>query len=172
MPTSEATKLEILLIADDAVRIAALRQRMTQSGVRCSLHRVGFGNQASAYLNRRTPYQNAARPDLVFCDLAELTSDALELVRATAIGPGRASAPVVLLTSAGSEQRVEAGEIDGGESTMFVARALETFLRKLADARREAFLRALQTLYGYGPIIVRLPEELCGRDGNGSQLSA
>lgn len=172
MPTSGATKLDILLIADDAVRIAALRQRMTQSGLCCSVHRVGFGKQATSYLHRRTPYQQAVRPDLVFCDLAKLTPEALNLVRSAALGPERASAPFVLLTSAQSEERLEAGEIDGGKATMFVARTLEIFLKKLAGSRRDAFLQALRTLYGYGPIMLRLPEELSGQNGNGSQLSA
>jgi len=170
---SDDTKnLDVLLIADDSYRVAMLRQAMQQSGLNCTIRRLDQTKRASAYLKRLQPYEHSPRPDLVLFDLAEPDPRSIELLRDVAFGNRRSEVPVVLLTSPASEPLLESGEIDDGEATMFSPRSLQTFLKKLVGRRRSGFLRALKTLYQYGPILARQPDHFLEKREEYAQLSA
>lgn len=172
MPADRPAKLEILLVADDAVRVSLLRRSMRANGLSCNTRRVGYGKKALAYLRRHSPYQTTPAPHLVLIDLAEQSDAARELVQQMAFGKRRSPIPVVLLSSPAAEVLLESGELDGGEATMFTARALDSFFRKLVGQRRAGFLKALATLYEYGPIILRLPEAFVESSEDAPDLSA
>ena len=164
--------LDVLLIADDSYRVAMLRQAMQQHGLSCTIRRLDQTKKASAYLKRMQPYENSPTPDLVLFDLAEPDDTAVDLLREVAFGERRSEAPVVLLTSPASEPMLESGEVDEGQSTMFAPRSLQTFLQKLVGSRRAGFLRALKTLYQYGPILARQPRHFLEKRDDLAQLSA
>ena len=172
---SDAEKtLDVMLIADDAYRVAMLRQCMRKSGLSCTIRRMGASKKASAYLNRRQPYDKSPMPDIVMFDLAETDPQTIDVLQDVAFGEQRSSVPVVLLTSPSTEPMLESGEIDDGQATMFSPRSLPNFLKKLTGNRRRGFLRALRTLYEYGPILARQPAHFLDRsdDSFEMQLSA
>lgn len=169
MSNAEKT-LDVMLIADDAYRVAMLRQCMRTSGLSCTIRRMGASKKASAYLNRRQPYEKIPMPDIVMFDLAEMDPQMIDILQDVAFGEQRSSVPVVLLTSPSSESLLESGEIDEGRATMFSPRSLPTFLQKLTGRRRRGFLRALRTLYEYGPILARQPAHFLERRGDALEL--
>ena len=149
--------VHMVLIADDAYRVAMLRRLMRRLGVSGQLKRLAPTAKAKAYLQRQTPFENAPLPDLVLFDLAELRHCDRRLLSALVFGERRTTAPVVLLTSPATEAMLENGELDSGNATMFSPRKLKSFLTQLAGRHSDDFLKALTTLYQYGPILARQP---------------
>lgn len=172
MATSKGTDLQILLLADDTGRVALLRASIRDNGLSCGIKRIGYSDKASQWLRRNPPPPSEPLPDLVLFDFADASPDAVALARDIAFGADRSPVPVVLMTSPETESMLESGEIDDGEATMFTARGLDVFLRKLVGQRRQSFLRALCTLYQYGPIITPLPSTFLETNGQPDQLSA
>lgn len=156
MPDS-CKPLDMVLLSEDTYRVAMLRQLMLSVRIDGTLRRLGFSSKASAYLQSRTPYEETSLPDLVLFDLAEVQENSKDLLRSIAFGRQRTPVPVVLLTSPATESLLQAGDIDGGEATMFSPHTLTTLLKKLAGQRQPGFLKALSTLYEYGPILARQP---------------
>ena len=157
MVARTGTNLQILLVAENTRRVSMLRKSIRDNGLSCGIKRIGHSEKASLWLRRNPPTPSEPLPDLVLFDFAEAHPDAVALARDIAFGADRSPVPVVLMTSPETETMLESGELDGGEATMFAARALDVFLRKLVGRRRQGFLRALCTLYQYGPILTPLP---------------
>lgn len=166
MPADNPLPITIVLIADDSYRIALLRRAVRDAGVACTIYRIPLTTGARAFLKPKAPDGTAATPDLVLCDFATTEAGVCRTVQAVAFGSQRSDVPVVLLTSEASENLLDSGELDEGAATMFSARPLEFVLRKLAGDGRRAFLRALATLYQYGPVLARQPDVFldCGDD--------
>lgn len=172
MPASKERPLTIVLIADDTYRTALLRRAIRDAGVACTIHRVPLTTGAPAFLRQKLPDGSTTTPDLVLCDFADIESGVCRTVRAVAFGSQRSDVPVILLTSRASEDVLDSGELDEGQATMFSARPLEFIVRKLAGDDCEAFLRALRTLYRYGPVLARQPDTFLDRCDDGTELSA
>lgn len=171
MPADQAP-LSIVLIADDGYRTALLRRAIRDAGVTCDLRRVAMTTGARAFVKRKRSDGSYAAPDLVLCDFAEVDGGTCRTVRSLAFGSQRCEVPVILLTSRDSEALLDRGELDDGEATMFSARPLDFLVRKLAGNGREAFLRALETLYRYGPVLARQPRQFLDPGDHRTELSA
>ena len=172
MATSAVTNLQVLLIAENTRRVSMLRKSFRDNGLRCGIKRLGYSEKASQWLRRNSPPPSEPLPDLVLFDFAEAKPDAVALARDIAFGADRSPVPVVLITSPDTESMLESGELDDGKATMFTARALDVFLRKLVGRRRPGFLRALCTLYQYGPVLTSLPAPLLETIEQPDKLSA
>lgn len=172
MPAATKRPLTIVLIADDTYRTALLRRAIRDAGVDCEICRVPLTTGAPAFLKRKLPDGSTTKPDVVFCDFADIDPGACRTVRAVAFGSQRSDVPVVLLTSGASEAVLDSGELDDGKATMFSPRPLDFVLGKLAGDDRDAFLRALQTLYRYGPVLARQPDIFLDNGDDLAELSA
>lgn len=172
MTSDDDHNLDILLLADNMRRTSMLRSNLQLSQLNCKIKRIGHNEKATAYIRQRQLEQGGALPDLILFDFAESRPKTLALARDIAFGEQRSPKPVVLMTSPETESLLESGELDGGEATMFTARALDTFLGKLVGRKRRGFLRALDTLYQYGPILARLPADYLDSNGEPSKMSA
>lgn len=172
MPADNQSPITIVLIADDSYRVALLRRTVRDAGVACTMYRVPLTTGARAFLKPKSPDGSTATPDLVLCDFGSVDGNVCRTVKSVAFGSQRSPVPVVLLTSEASENLLDSGELDGGAATMFSARPLQFIFQKLAGNGCRAFLRALATLYQYGPILARQPDNFlhCGDDE--TQLSA
>lgn len=172
MPANSQSLLTFVVIADDSYRIALLRRAVREAGVACTIYRVPLTTGARAFLKPRSPNGTATQPDLVLCDFASTDASACRTVRAVAFGSQRSPVPVVLLTSKATEELLDKGELDEGEATMFSPRPLDFVMRKLAGDDRRTFLRALETLYQYGPILARQPDVFLEHGDHDTELSA
>lgn len=172
MPADNPPSLSIVLIADDNYRIALLRRSLRDAGVACTIHRLPLTTGARAFLKPKAADGSTAPADLVLCDFSSIDSDSRRVIQAVAFGSQRSRVPVILLTSQEAETLLDSGELDDGLATMFSARPLEFFVRKLAGEDSRVFLRALATLYQYGPVLARMPDAFldCGDDR--TELSA
>ena len=172
MPANKKTPLTIVLVADDSYRIALLRRAVHDAGVACTIYRVPLTTGARAFLKPRSPDGAPSQPDLVLCDFATTDANVCRTVQAIAFSKQRSPVPVILLTSTASETLLDSGELDDGKATMFSARPLDFVIGKLAGDERRAFLRALATLYQYGPVLARQPEVFIDRGDDDAELSA
>ena len=172
MPADSRSPLTIVLIADDNYRIALLRRAVRDAGIACTVYRVPLTTGARALLKPKSRDGSMASPDLVLCDFASVDSGVCHAVKAVAFGSQRARVPVILLTSEASEELLDSGKLDDGTATMFSARPLQFILSKLAGDGRRAFLRALATLYRYGPVLARQPDNFLRAGDDETELSA
>lgn len=172
MPADNQSPLAIVLIADDSYRIALLRRAVRDAGVACTVYRIPLTTGARAFLKPKAPDGVPTTPDLVLCDFASIDTNVCRTVKAVAFGSQRSRVPVILLTSEASEELLDSGNLDEGTATMFSARPLEFIVSKLAGDGRRAFLRALATLYQYGPVLARQPDAFLHRGDDESELSA
>jgi hypothetical protein len=67
---------------------------------------------------------------------------------------------------------LDTGNIGGNKAIMFSPTSLSSFVRKMKNGKRSSFFKALNTLYQYGPILVRLPESSCRHERIPTALSA
>lgn len=150
--------VELVLVAENPARAALLRDTMRKSGINGVIRRLAPGPAAVACARNSGVYANKGLPDLVVFDYSDPTEHNTAILRDIAFGNERSRVPVVLLTSPGSLDLLETGDVDGDTAVMFSPTSLASFVRKMQAAKRKSFFRALNTLYQYGPILVRMPE--------------
>ncbi len=150
--------VELVLIADDPQRATLLRDAMRKNGINGVIRRLAPGPAAVACARHSGAYANKGRPDLVVYDYSDPSEHNTAVLRDVAFCSDRSRVPVVLLTSPTSQDLLETGDIDGDTAVMFSPTSLMSFVRKMKAGKRKSFFHALNTLYQYGPILVRLPE--------------
>ncbi len=169
---STGNKLDIVVVARDSCRYAKLREAMQAAGLHGTIRRLAPTRKTYSYLARTRPARSSPPPDLAFFDLADPRPEALDIARKMVCDKYRSRVPLVILTSPESESLIASGELDEGRTTMFSARPLESFIAKLAPRGRNGFLRALATLYQYGPLLARLPLRMLENCDENDRLSA
>ena len=150
--------VELVLIAEDPRRATLLRDTMRKNGINGVIRRLAPGPAAVACARNSGVYANKGKPDLIVYDYSDPTEHNTAILRDIAFCNERARVPVVLLTSPSSQDLLETGDVDGDTAVMFSPTSLMSFVRKMKVGKRKSFFRALNTLYQYGPILVRLPE--------------
>lgn len=156
--------IDLVLIADQPNRATALHDLMQDSGVDGVIRRLSPGKSAMDCVRQTGVYRNKTLPDLFICDFSAPDKRKISLLREIAFGANKAAVPVIVLTSPDSAAMLDSGEIDGGEAVMFTPTALTSFVGKMRNGGRISFFKALRTLYQFGPILVRTPDELLSQD--------
>ncbi len=111
---------------------------------------------------RKLEASGSARLDVILFDFRRPTGRGLDLAIQLVCAPRAARIPVIWLITPESEQLLDSRELECCDTTSFAPIALDHFMLKLAQHREQRFLRALALLYELGPILVRVPAELCG----------
>ena len=155
--TGENDTIRMLLVGNNGKRAALLRQELEAHGPGCRIRRLDPIHGGAACLRRQGSDKEAESADVILFDFAEAETARLSLVKAIALGPKRSSTPVVILTSPSTEGILQATRRDFPKSTMFTPTELTSFIKKMRQHSRGHFLRALSIIYGFGPILVRLP---------------
>ena len=156
--------LKLLLISDESDKAALLRQLMEQQGLCGEIRRMGQGKSAVACARGSGPYKGEGIPDLVMLDFSAPDRRCFATLKQVAVGSGHAAAPVVVLTSADTEDALATDELEFDASRVFAPISLASFVRKMRLHSRGRFLRALAVMAGLGPILVRLPASLLQTD--------
>lgn len=164
--------INLVLIADDHGRASILRGMMEKFGVSGVIRRIDPGKQAIDCARRSGSYRKKSLPDLIFLDFTEPDEQSIAVLREIAFGDERARVPIVLLTSSDSLHLLDDTSVTDPKAIMFSPTSLPSFVGKMKNGKRSAFLRALDTLYQYGPILVRLPETARRHDYGLTALSA
>jgi response regulator RpfG family c-di-GMP phosphodiesterase len=164
--------VNLVLIADNPDRASMLRDKMEKTGINGVIRRLAPGTPAVDCARKSGAYREKHLPDLILFDYADPNEKNTTVLRDIAFSNDRARVPVVLLTSPGSQELLDTGNIGGNKAIMFSPTSLSSFVRKMKNGKRSSFFKALNTLYQYGPILVRLPESSCRHERIPTALSA
>ena len=156
--------VNLVLIADNPGRAAMLKNAMERTGVNGVIRRLVPGAPAIDCARKSGAYREKSLPDLILFDFADPNELNTSVLSDIAFSKERARVPVVLLTSARSQELLDAGNVGDKKAIMFSPTSLSSFVSKMKNGKRALFFKALDTLYQYGPILVRLPESArqCG----------
>ncbi|MCP5091353.1 MAG: hypothetical protein GY949_10565 [Gammaproteobacteria bacterium] len=164
--------LNLVLIANNPQRASMLRDTMERTGIRGIIRRLSPGVPAIDCARRSGAYRDKDAPDLILFDYVNPDEESTSILRNLAFSKQRARVPVVLLTSASSRELLNTTEIADSDAIMFSPTSLTSFIGKMKVEKRSKFFKALDTLFQYGPILVRMPESLLRRDFEQMALSA
>jgi CheY-like chemotaxis protein len=98
--------IELLLVEDDPGNVLLTQEALNESKYDVTVHDVPDGVAAMAFLHRKPPYADAARPDLILLDLNLPKKDGREVLAEIKADPDLRSIPVVILTTSGAEEDV------------------------------------------------------------------
>lgn len=150
--------VNLVFITDYPTRASMLRENLRKLGIGGVIRRLAPGAPAVDCARKSGAYRQKRLPDLILLDFADPNEHNTSVLRAIAFSEEQARVPVVLLTSQGSQDLLESGNLADNKAIMFSPTSLASFIGKMRNVKRAAFLKALGTLFQYGPILVRMPE--------------
>lgn len=157
-------KIDIVLIADRPGRATLLHDVMRDNGVSGTIRRLTPGDRAIQRIRQTGEFRRVAMPDLFFFDFSNADRHNISVLRDIAFGPNKSTVPVVLLTSPETEALLESGDIDGGAAVMLTPTSLSTCAARMQTGNRKAYFKALHIFYEFGPILVRMPEQVLAQE--------
>jgi CheY-like chemotaxis protein len=98
--------IEILLVEDNPGDADLAREALENGKVLNTLHVVGDGELAMAFLRGEGPYTKAPRPDLILLDLNLPRKDGREVLAEVKSDAGLRCIPVVILTTSKAEEDI------------------------------------------------------------------
>jgi len=103
---SDAKLIEILLVEDSAGDADLARETLAESKVRNTLHVVGDGEEAMAFLRHTGRYAHSPHPDLVLLDLNLPKKSGREVLAEMKADAHLRRIPVVVLTVSKAEEDI------------------------------------------------------------------
>ena len=97
---------EILLVEDDPADVELTRETLADAKVVTSLHIVGDGLEALAFLRREAQYADVPRPDLILLDLNLPRMDGRTFLAEIRADDRFKSIPVVVLTTSQADEDI------------------------------------------------------------------
>jgi len=135
----------VLLVEDEPADVHLTKMAFRESKVLVDVHDVGDGVEALEFLERKGPYTNAPRPDLILLDLNMPRLDGKGFLERFKKLEAFRNIPVVILTTSDAETDVIASYDLGAKG----------FIVKPVDI--EQFIAAIQTLENYWLTLVKRP---------------
>ncbi len=128
----------LLLIEDNPAHISLVKATLrSASNIDYVLSTITDGVAALDFLNRKTPYQESPRPDLILLDLNIPRLSGIEVLESIKANEHLKAIPVVILTTTKRESDVKACYMRGANS----------FISKVGEYA--IFKNTMQTLYAY-----------------------
>ncbi len=158
--TENEKDINLVLIGDDPGCANTIRESLQVAGISGIIRRVTPGERAVDCARRKGSYEAADTPDLIFFDYEEPDEDKTTVLNEIAFCPERARIPIVLLTSPESQELIDNGDVGDDKAVMFTPTSLSSFVEKMRKGHRDVFLKAVRTLYEYGPILVSMPRHV------------
>ncbi len=158
--TENERDINLVLIGDDPGCANTIRDSLEVAGISGIIRRVTPGERAVECARRKGTYEAADTPDLIFFDYEEPDEDKTTVLNEIAFCPERARIPIVLLTSPESQELIDSGDVGDDKAVMFTPTSLSSFIDKMRNGHREVFMKAVRTLYEYGPILVSMPRNV------------
>lgn len=118
-------------MADAYLARLAFAESVLPRDLRCELHHVQDGQEALDFLLRRTPYEQAPRPDLILLDLNMPRMDGRAFLRHVKKLESLRRIPVVILTTSNSEGDIQDSYDLGAAGFIVKPLDMEQFTRKV-----------------------------------------
>ena len=99
--------IEILLVEDSLADARLTKRALQKSRVRSNLHVVRDGVEAMAFVQRRAPFTEAPRPDLILLDLNLPRKDGRAVLSELKSDERLRTIPVVVLTTSVAPEDIE-----------------------------------------------------------------
>jgi CheY-like chemotaxis protein len=139
--------IEILLVEDNPGDVRLTQEVLKDGRILNTLHVVGDGAEALAFLRREGEFADAPRPDLVLLDLNLPKMDGREVLAVVKSDPDLRRIPVVVLTTSSSEIDV---------MTSYDLHA-NCYITKPVDL--DQFVKVVRSIEDFWLAIVRLPSD-------------
>ena len=104
--TAKCTMIRLLMAEDDPEDQMLVRKAFAQAHLANDFMIVNDGEALMDYLYRRSPYEEAHRPDLILLDLNMPRKDGREALREIKADPRLRAIPVVVLTTSAAEEDI------------------------------------------------------------------
>jgi len=165
--------LNLVLISDSPGCGETLRDALQIKGINGTIRRLAPDERAVECAKRSGSFSRTKAPHVILFDFARPDDNTSSVLEEIAFCSDKPDVPVVLLTSSESEELLSSGEIGNDEAIMFSPTSLSLFVGKMHHESRDSFLRALRTLYAFGPILVSMPAAVAHmrRDRSGNHLT-
>lgn len=150
--------IEVLLIEDNMGDVDLTREALDESKLHMNLQVIFDGFEAIKYLRKETPYEKAARPDLVLLDLNLPKKDGREILKEMKADPRLTTIPVVVLTS--SQDEIDVAKSYAVGANCYVTKPIGF----------DEFVKIVKAIGSFWFSVVRLPDSnmsmahLIGRD--------
>jgi len=139
------TPIEILLVEDNAGDADLARDALEHSKIRNTLHVVGDGEEAMAFLRQTGKHKDAPRPDIVLLDLNLPKKDGREVLAEIKTDDELKRIPVVILTT--SKDEADVLKTYNLHANCFITKPID-----LAQ-----FMKVVKSIEDFWFTIVRLP---------------
>jgi len=106
MNDTSIAMINVLLVEDNPADVRLTREVLADGKIANTLHTVGDGEQAMAFLRRTGPYADSPRPDLILLDLNLPRKDGREVLAEVKSDPALKAIPVVVLTTSRSDRDI------------------------------------------------------------------
>jgi len=142
---SDPRPIHILLAEDDDNDVRITRRAIKKGQLDATISVVRDGQEALDMLFRRPPYEDAARPDLVFLDINLPKINGVEVLRTVKRDPVLQSVPVLMLTTSARQEDV---------STAYALGANTYICKPIRFAR---FVDVIRDVSEYWSTVARVP---------------
>lgn len=141
---SNSRPVEILLVEDSPTDVLLATEALQHAKLINNLHVAKDGVAALEYLERKAPYEHAARPDLILLDLNLPRKDGRQVLAEIKANPVLKHIPVVVLTTSKAEEDVL--EAYGSHANCYITKPVD-FAQFVNVVRQvESFWFAVVTL--------------------------
>ena len=106
MNSSNVKLIDILVVEDNPGDARLIMEVLKSNKIHNSLHIVADGVEAMDFLNKKGPYQNMPRPDLIFLDLNLPRKDGREVLSELKSDDNLKQIPIVVMTMSQAEEDI------------------------------------------------------------------
>ena len=147
MNQNNGRPIEILLVEDSPGDVRLTQEVFKDTKIRNTLHVVGDGVEAMAFLRREGKYTSMPRPDLILLDLNLPRKDGREVLKEIKGDENLKTIPVVILTISKDEQDI----------LKTYRLHANCYITKPVDF--DQFIKVVEQIEGFWLTIVKLPRE-------------
>lgn len=99
--------VEILMVEDNPSDIDLARIAFRRAQIKNRLHVVHTAEQALRFLEKRTPHEQAPRPDIVFLDLSLPGTPGTKVLESMKENPELSAIPIIVLTGSDAPSDID-----------------------------------------------------------------
>ena len=144
MPRAKEKLIDILLIEDDSGDVLMIREALAETGIAHRISHVENGEDGITYLERRTPFETARRPDLILLDLNLPRVGGHEVLAHIKSEPHLRCIPVVVLSTSSADKDVAKSYDLHANAFVTKPADYEKFVKAVSDI--DHFFSAVTTL--------------------------